>query len=89
MKRDAQAFVIKPRTLSRGPQIDTELCTRQVGDGRFNLVIVASERLRELRRQNKDSGKYITPVDALLDVQEGKIDANEYLAKIRDRHAKS
>ena len=86
---EVQKYVVKPRTLSRGPQIDTELCTRQVGDGRFNLVIVASERLRELRRQNKDSNKYITPVDALLDVQAGKINADEYLAKIRDRNAKS
>lgn len=86
---EVQKYVVKPRTLSRGPQIDTELCTRQVGDGRFNLVIVAAERLRELRRQNKDSGKYITPVDALLDVQAGKINADEYLARVRDRNAKS
>jgi hypothetical protein len=86
---EVQHYVMRPRQLSRGPEIDTELCVRKVDDGRFNLVIVASERLRELRRQNKDSGKYITPVDALLDVQAGKVNATEYLAKIRDRHAKS
>ena len=85
---EVQHYVMRPRQISRGPQIDTELCTRNVDDGRFNLVLVASERLRELRRQNKDSGKYITPVDALLDVQAGKVDATEYLAKIRDRNAK-
>jgi DNA-directed RNA polymerase subunit K/omega len=86
---EVQHYVIRPRQVSRGPQIDTELCTKNVDDGRFNLVLVASERLRELRRQNKDGDKYITPVDALLDIQAGKINATEYLAKIRDRNAKS
>jgi hypothetical protein len=86
---EVKHYVMRPRQLSRGPQIDTELCVRKVDDGRFNLVIVAAERLRELRRQNKNSDRYITPVDALLDVQAGNLNANDYLAKVRDRNAKS
>jgi DNA-directed RNA polymerase subunit K/omega len=86
---EVQHYVMRPRQLSRGPQIDTELCTRQVGNARFDLVIIASERLRELRRQHKESGKYITPVDALLEIQEGKIDPVEYFAKVVSRKNKS
>jgi DNA-directed RNA polymerase subunit K/omega len=77
------------RKLSRGPGIDTEECVKQAGGNRFNLVLVAGERLRELRRQNKNNDtKYITAVDALEDVQAGKVDTEEYLDKIRDRQAK-
>lgn len=82
---EVQHYVMRPRQLSRGPQLDTELCTRNVGAARFDLVLIASERLREMRRQHKDSGRYITPVDALLEIQEGKIDPEVYLNKIRDR----
>ena len=86
---EVQKYVVKPRIASRGPLVDTELCTKQVGNARFNLVLIASERLREMRKQHKDSGKYITPVEALLEIQEGKINAEEYLAKIHRRQAKS
>jgi DNA-directed RNA polymerase subunit K/omega len=85
---EVQKYVMRPRIDSRGPLVDTELCTKQVGNARFNLVLIASERLREMRRQHKDSGKYITPVEALLEIQEGKIDADEYLEKVRNRHAR-
>lgn len=68
---------------SRGPQLDNEKCVENAGHNRFNLVVVASERLRELRRQNQHSDKIFTAVDALLDVQEGKIDPNEYLGRVK------
>ena len=82
---EVQHYVMRRRVESRGPLIDTELCTKMAGNARFDLVLIASERLRELRRQHKDSGKYITPVDALLEIQEGKVDAVAYMAKIRER----
>jgi len=85
---EVQMYVMRPRIDSRGPLVDTELCTKQVGNARFNLVLIASERLRELRRQHRDSGKYITPVEALLEIQAGNVDPQEYLEKIRDRHAR-
>ena len=77
---------MKKKTDSRGPQIDTELCVKNAGSNRFDTVILASERLRELRRQNQHSDKYITAVDALLDLQEGKIDPVEYFAKINKKN---
>ena len=82
---EVQHYVMRPRQVSRGPEIDTELCTKMVGSARFNLVLIAAERLREMRRQNQDGNKYITPVDALLEIQAGKIDAVKYLAKVQHR----
>jgi hypothetical protein len=70
------------KTDSRSPQLDTEKCVRQVGNYRYDLILIASERLRELKRQNKHGTRYYTTVDALLDVQEGLIDPIEYLAKV-------
>ena len=77
---------MKARVLSRGPTIDTEACVRNAGMGRFDLVLAATARSREIKRQNRDSTKFEhvhTVVTALLEIQEGKIDAKEYLAKIK------
>ena len=76
----------KPLELSRGTRIDTELCTEMVGGSRFNLVLIASERAREIRRQNKDSEKrehVHSIVTALEEIQEGKVDGPTYLNKLR------
>jgi DNA-directed RNA polymerase subunit K/omega len=67
---------------SRTLQLDTEKCVRQVGNYRYDLILIAAERLRELKRQNKGSTRYYTSVDALLDIQEGLVDPVEYLAKV-------
>jgi DNA-directed RNA polymerase omega subunit len=75
----------KPLTLSRGPSIDTEKCVEQAG-GRFDLVLIASARAREIRRQNKHSDKFEHThalVTALQDIQAGKVDAKTYLAKVQ------
>ena len=37
---------------SRGTEIDTEKCVENAG-GRFDLVIMAAARSREIRRQNQ------------------------------------
>ena len=77
------------RKLSRGPDIDTEVCVKQAGGNRFNLVLIAGERLREIRNQNKNNNAvYLTAVDALQDVQAGKVNLEDYLEKIRDRQEK-
>lgn len=76
----------KPLELSRGPQIDTEKCVENVGMGRFDLVLIAAARAREIKRQHKDSDKrehVHSNVTALLEIQEGKIDPIEYLRKVR------
>jgi DNA-directed RNA polymerase omega subunit len=82
----------KAKTLSRGPELDTEMLVRNTGGMRYDLVLIAAARAREIRRQNKDSDTYATNfpiVTALLEIQEGKINAKEYLAKIKFPQPKS
>jgi DNA-directed RNA polymerase subunit K/omega len=84
---------------SRGTTIDTDLCVEKSGGNRFNLVIMAAARSREIRRQHKESNKFEhvhTNVTALLEFQSGELDIN-YIKKIKftdrkdreiDRYAK-
>jgi DNA-directed RNA polymerase omega subunit len=68
---------------SRGTTIDTEKCVVNVG-GRFDLVLIAAARSREIARQHKFDEKTTqvnAPVSALLEIQAGKI-GREYLKKI-------
>ncbi len=74
------------KKLSRGPQVDTELCVEKVGNNRFDLVLIASARSREISRKHKadELGTQVyAPVSALLDVQNGLVGV-EYLKKVRD-----
>jgi hypothetical protein len=79
---EVQHYVAKRRVDSRNLEIDTEKCVNQAGGYRYDLILIASERLREIRRQNKSGERYYTTIDALLDVQEGRVDPIEYLAKV-------
>ena len=75
---------MKIRIDSRGPIINTEECVRQAGGGRYDLVLIAAQRLRELKRiHREDATRYVTPVDALLEVQTGQVNLADYLAKVR------
>jgi DNA-directed RNA polymerase omega subunit len=70
---------------SRGTLIDTEQCVENVGTNRFDLVLIAASRSREIRRQHKESEKreHIFPIiTALQEIQEGKI-GKEYLSKVK------
>lgn len=72
------------KTDSRGPLVDTQKCLDNVGGNRFELVLIASVRSRELSRRYKNSEQdtYVNAsVSALLDIQEGKID-RQYLKKV-------
>ena len=71
-------------TDSRGPGIDTEKCVVQAGGNRFDLVLIATVRARELSRRHKAAGlttQVNSPVSALLDIQEGKM-GREYLKRV-------
>ena len=83
---------MKSKTLSRGPNIDTEKCVENIGGNRFDLVLIATERAREIKRQNQESDKrehVYSIVSALTDIQEGSV-GREYLKKIKfkDVHQK-
>jgi DNA-directed RNA polymerase omega subunit len=61
--------------VSRGIKIDTEKCVENIGN-RFNLIIIASARARELSQLNRHSTRHEhlhTPVTALLEVQNGEL----------------
>jgi len=74
-----------PQYISRGTLLDNEKCVELSGGNRFNLVIMAAARARELRRQHASSQRFEdvhTNVTALLEFQEGKQDAS-YMKKVR------
>jgi hypothetical protein len=68
---------------SRSTQIDLEKCVENAGGGRYDMIIALSERLRELKRKARETGAYATPIDALLEMQAGRIDMVKYLAKVK------
>lgn len=75
---------MKSRIASRGPIIDTEQCVRQAGGGRYDLVLIGAQRLRELKRIHRENTtRYVTCVDALLEVQAGQVNLADYLAKVK------
>ena len=74
-----------PKSVSRGTLLDNEQCVENVGGNRFNLVLIAAERSREIKRQNKDSDKrehVYSAITALSEIQEGKI-GEDYLKKLK------
>jgi DNA-directed RNA polymerase omega subunit len=86
MKQRQFNEIRKPLDLSRGPGVDTEVCTVNAGGNRFDLVLIASERAREIRRQHKDSDKrehVHSIVTALEEIQAGKIEPRKYLNKVK------
>jgi DNA-directed RNA polymerase subunit omega len=76
----------KPLGLSRSSQVDNEMCVINAGENRFDMVLIASVRARELARQNKnkaDQTSYVNPsITALLEIQAGKV-GKEYLKRVQ------
>jgi len=73
---------MKPRIDSRTSQIDTEKCVAQAG-GRYDMVVAVAQRLRELKRKGRETNTYVTPIDALLEMQAGQINMFDYMAKVK------
>ena len=73
---------MKPRIDSRTSQIDTEKCVAQAG-GRYDMVVAVAKRLRELKRKSRETNTYVTPIDALLEMQAGQINMLDYMAKVK------
>ena len=70
------------RIESRSSEINTELCVRNAG-GRYDLVIAAAQRLREMKRRGRETNQYVTPIDALKEVESGTFNMIDYLIKVR------
>ena len=70
------------RIKSRSAEIDLERCVDHAG-GRYDLVIAAAQRLREMKRIARETNGWITPIDALKEVQSGNFNMIDYLAKVK------
>ena len=70
------------RIESRSSQIDTERCVDHAG-GRYDLVVAAAQRLREMKRRARETNEYVTPIDALLEAQAGQLNMIDYMAKVK------
>jgi hypothetical protein len=61
-----------------------EKCVREAGGGRYDMVLIGAQRLRELKRQHRDNPNcYVTCVDALHEIQAGQVSLADYLAKVK------
>jgi DNA-directed RNA polymerase subunit K/omega len=70
------------RIESRSGEIDTEKCVAMAG-GRYDLVIAAAQRLREMKRRAREINQYVTAIDALKEVESGTFNVVDYLIKVR------
>jgi DNA-directed RNA polymerase omega subunit len=73
------------KVLSRTLELDTQQCVKNVGDNKYDLVLIAAARARELARQNRENPDLITkgsPISALLEIQQGLV-GREYLLKVK------
>jgi DNA-directed RNA polymerase subunit K/omega len=77
-----QGDIMTVRIESRSGEIDLERCVDMAG-GRYDLVIAAAQRLREMKRRARETNKYVTPIDALKEVESGTFNMIDYLIKVR------
>lgn len=76
---------MKKLTASRGPSVDIQKCVINCGGNKFDMVLIAAARAREIRKhyRESDSTEHLEEqVTALLDIQNGVV-GREYLRKIR------
>jgi len=62
--------------------IDINVCVNQTGNKRYDLVLIAAARMRELKFHRMGTDKITRWSEVLLEIQEGRIDPTEYLRKI-------
>ena len=69
----------------RSSNIDMDKCVDNAGGNRFELVLMAAARAREIRRQQSSSDRFEhrhTPVTALIEFENGTI-GKEYIRKVK------
>jgi DNA-directed RNA polymerase subunit K/omega len=70
---------------SRGPEVDMEQCLQQAGGNRYEMIIIASQRAREIARKHRVDERKDAPypvVNALKQL-ESKEYGREYLLKVK------
>ena len=68
--------------------IDINTCCKQVGNKRFDLVLITAAKMREMRFHRMGTDKITTISEALMEIQEGRVDAQEYLRKLKPKKVK-
>jgi len=68
--------------------IDVNICCEQVNNKRYDLVLIAAAKMREMRFHRMGTDKITRMSEVLLEIQEGRVDAQEYLMKIESKHSK-
>ena len=77
---------MKKLDLSRGPSLDIEKCVIGAGGNRFNLVLIAAARAREIKRQHahSDSREHVhSIITALGEIEAGTVEPRKYLNKVK------
>ena len=72
-------------SLSRGTTLDIEKCVEQAGGNRFDMIIMASVRAREIARKHRSDERRDAAypvVTALRELEAGTY-GREYLDKVR------
>lgn len=77
-----QGEIMSTRIESRSGEIDTERCVANAG-GRYDLVVAAAQRLREMKRRARETNTHVTAIDALKEVQSGTFNMTDYLVKVK------
>jgi len=70
---------------SRHEHLDVEKCVKESGGNKFELIIMAAQRAREIKAGNSHSihmEHHHGVMTALLEIQHGKVD-QEYYKKIK------
>jgi len=67
---------------SRANLVDVDLCIELFNNRKFDLILTAAQRARQLQRHCDHFGPIVTPIDALLEIQEGRLTISDNKAHI-------
>ena len=70
------------KIISRSSEIDMEQCVNNAGS-RYDLVIAAAQRLREMKQRAQTTNTHVTTIDALKEVESGTFNMRDYLNKVK------
>lgn len=61
------------KKLSRADSVDVDLCIELFNNNKFDMILTAARRARQLQKHCDHFGPIVTPIDALLEIQEGRL----------------
>jgi hypothetical protein len=75
---------MKIKTPSRSDRIDILECLENFDGSRPEMILVAARRTREIlaARRRNEVDPYVTPIDALIEIQAGKINPLDYITRL-------